>query len=1008
MSVSRRTVTVLFADVAGSTPLGERLDPETVRQVMSRYFESAREVLERHGGTVEKFIGDAVMAVFGVPELHEDDALRAVLAAGELRAALARLNEELEREVGVRIGIRVGVNTGEVIAADGADGHALVTGDAVNTAKRLEESAAPAEILLGEETERLVRGAALLEPAGPIAAKGKAEPVQAWRLLAAIPGVPAIARRFDTPLVGRDTELMRLRQAYERAVEERVCYLFTLLGQAGIGKSRLAAELFDELEGEATVLVGHCLAYGDGITFWPLTQVLQDIGDGKGLEELLAGDADAELIIERLGGVMGRAPSGGSQETFWAVRKMCEALARRAPLVLCFEDVHWAEPTFLDLIEYLAGWIRDSPILLLCLARPELFEARPTWLSGQETAASMTLKPLSERESEALLDAVGTRDTAWAPIIQAAEGNPLYVEQMAAMITDSGYGERFAMPPTIQALLAARLDRLGPGERDVVERAAVAGKEFWRDAVVELTPDHERDEVGARLMSLVRKDLIRPDRSAERSDDAYRFGHALIRDAAYAGIPKETRAALHQRFARWLEANTGERRSEFEEILGYHLEQAFRFRTEVGPADERARAVAQEAGTRLASAGMRAYDRGDMPAAVNLLDRAAALLSPSEPSRLQLLPTLGSALIRAGEFGRADALLTETVDAAEATGDRRLRTNALIEQGFLRSFTEPELASESIRAIADEAIQTLEEIGDDRGLAKAWWLRSEVDVIAGRWGARAEALERALRHSQRAVDSREEATLIALHVQALYYGPTPVEEAVARCENLLATGPLTPALEAEIALNLGGLRAMCGDFEEARRLCAHSSAILEELGLRLRRAQRCLVPASVEMLAGDPVAAEAELRHGYEYLEEMGEQGVRSTLAAFLADVLCAQGRDEEALHFAEVSAEAAGSDDLVTQVVWRAARAKALARHDKANAGERLAREAADLVRKTDFADLQASTLLSLAQVLGYAGRSVEATPLVQEALGILERKGNVVAAQHAAQFLAETVSRS
>ena len=353
MAVTRKTVTVLFADVADSTALGERLDPETLRAALARWFEEARVVIERHGGTVEKYIGDSVMAVFGVPQLHEDDAARAVRAADELRKRLASLNAEFERTRGLALAVRVGVNTGEVVAGD--EGGPLVTGDAVNVAKRLEEATPPGDVLVGETTARLVRACARLEPVEPVAAKGKSQPVRALRLVEVDPEAATFERRFDTPLVGRRRELEHLQRAYRRSVSERTCCLFTLLGPAGIGKTRLACELFEELAEEATVLTGRCLPYGEGITFWPLQDVIAELGGEERVMALLAEEDDAQLICERLAG------SAGSQETFWAVRRLCETLASRRPLILCFEDVHWAEPTFLDLIEYLAGWIRDRP-----------------------------------------------------------------------------------------------------------------------------------------------------------------------------------------------------------------------------------------------------------------------------------------------------------------------------------------------------------------------------------------------------------------------------------------------------------------------------------------------------------------------------------------------------------------------------------------------------------------------------------------------------------------------
>src|SRR5438105_8958518 len=343
MAVSRRTVTVLFADVADSTPLGERLDPETLRQVMSRWFDRMSEVLERHGGTVEKFIGDAVMAVFGIPDLHEDDALRAVRAAAELRGALAGLNDELARELDVHIGIRVGVNSGEVVAGDGTGGQMLVTGDPVNVAKRLEEAARTGEILIGEGTRRLVANAALLEPREELTVKGKSGPVVAWNVLGVIAGAPAYARRLDAALVGREEELRKLREIFATAAADRSCQLVTLVGPAGIGKSRLAAELSARLRQEARTVSRRWLPYGDGITFWPLVQIIGALGAEDGVREILAGVEDGDLVAERVLSAIGStATLAPGTEMFWAVRRLFEELARDRPAVVIFEDIHWA------------------------------------------------------------------------------------------------------------------------------------------------------------------------------------------------------------------------------------------------------------------------------------------------------------------------------------------------------------------------------------------------------------------------------------------------------------------------------------------------------------------------------------------------------------------------------------------------------------------------------------------------------------------------------------------
>jgi class 3 adenylate cyclase len=993
MAVSRRTVTILFADVAGSTQLGERLDPEALRGVITGWFDDARAVIERHGGTVEKFIGDAVMGVFGVPSAHEDDALRAVRAALELREHASG-----PRDGGEQLRIRVGINTGEVVAGDPSAGHAFVSGDAVNTAKRLEEAARSAEILIGGQTEQLVRGIALLEPADPIVAKGKAAPVAAWRVLAAIPGLPAIARRTDTPLVGRVDDLARVRRAYERSVSERTCVLFTLLGPAGIGKSRLVSELLDDVRDDATVLVGRCLAYGDGISFWPIYEMLRDLGGSSGVEALIPDEEERDLVVQRLAGATARGRAPGTQETYWAFRKVCEALARDRPLILCFEDVHWAEPTMLDLVEYLAGWIRDSPILVLCVARPEFLDTRPSWLGGGGAEASLTLAPLSHADSLQLLDGLGSAGDAQQRIAEAADGNPLYAEQMAAMVAEGADKEAlFTFPPTIQALLAARLDRLPPQERTVIERAAVAGREFWRDAILALTPDEERGAADSSLMALVRKELVRPHRSNVRTDDAFRFSHALIRDAAYAGIPKETRATLHERFAEWVAVNAGDRAVELEEIIGYHLEQAYLYREQLFRTDDETRRIANRAGELLGSAGHRAFARGDVPAAVNLLARATALLDEDHPIRAQALPELGSALMRAGDFDRADEVLSESLARAAAAGDKRLELRTLIEREFFRAFTNPESSTEEIVRVAEHAIPLLEELGDEFGLAKAWWLRSEADVIAGRWGARADALERALTHARRA-GSRESLTIVAFLAQALEYGPTPVPEAIRRCTTLRSESQGDRAVDAAIMSTLASLTAMEGGFDEARRLYADSNALHEELGLNYLRAGRCLVGATIESLAGNMDAAVAELQRGYDALEQMGERGTRSTVAAFLAHALAEQARFAEADEYALISEQTGALADIVTQAVWRSARALVAAHAGDDERAEKLGREAVELAERTDFLDLHARTALTLATLLRSRGSAGEAAALVVDARRAYERKGNRIAVQRLA----------
>ncbi|HEU5277769.1 MAG TPA: adenylate/guanylate cyclase domain-containing protein [Gaiellaceae bacterium] len=1004
MAVSRRTVTVLFADVADSTPLGERLDAESLRQVMSRWFEGMSDVLERHGGTVEKFIGDAVMAVFGIPELHEDDALRAVRAATELRTALAQLNDQLESELGIRIGIRVGVNTGEVVAGDGAGGQMLVTGDPVNVAKRLEEAARTGEILVGDGTRRLVENAALLEPRDELTVKGKSGPVVAWNVLGVIEGAPAYARRLDAPLVGRTEELRVLHDAFASAVGERVCRLVTLVGPAGIGKSRLSAEFCQGVGDQARVLTGRCLPYGDGITFWPLVQIVGALGSDDGVRSVLAAADDGALVAERVLGAVGpTSTSVPGGETFWAVRRLLEELAREQPLVVLVEDIHWAAPTLLDLLEYLAGWTHDAPILLLCLARAELLEDRPGWLTATNSTA-VVLQPLTDAEADALIDEIAQEwpleAQARERIKEAAEGNPLYVEQMIAMLAEGEPGD--SIPPSIHALLAARLDRLPPEERSILERAAIAGKEFVRSAVLQLSDEVDRAQVDALLLRLARKDLLtaKPGR-----EDAYRFRHVLIRDAAYAGTPKELRAELHERFAGWAARTNAGRAGELDEIVGYHYEQAFRYREQLGPLDDRARSLADLGGSLLGAAGRRAFARDDTPAAVNLLDRALALATEEDPARLELMRQLSSALWSLGEVTRAESLLNGLVDAAAAAGDRRYELYGALQQSSWRGAREPEAGWHETAAIAEEAIRVFEELGDDVGLAQAWRQLAATLGARGTFADSVEACERALKHARLAAAAREESRSADLLCMGLLHGPAPVEHAIERATAMLHRASSNALLQANVTAALAELKAMQSDFDDARALCLQARLIYESLGLRLGLAGLTQVAGLVELLAGDATAAEQTLREGHALLA--GITGMQGYHGLLLAEALSEQGRDEEARRLVEDAVALSRSPELETQVAWRLVKAPLLARAGDAREAEKIVRKAVSLVEQTDGLNLQGRAQLALADVLRIAGDSDQAAKAVRAAVSLFEQKGNAAAAARAERLLPDASPR-
>jgi class 3 adenylate cyclase/tetratricopeptide (TPR) repeat protein len=971
----RKTVTVLFADVTGSTALGERLDPESFRRVMARYFDVARVCLERHGGTVEKFIGDAVMAVFGVPTVHEDDALRAVRAAVELRNSLASLNDQLERDYRVTLELRTGVNTGEVVTGTA---ERLATGDAVNIAARLEQSARPGEILIGEQTLRLAHSAIEVVPVEPLSVKGKTEALPAYRLLHVAEGAPGFDRRLDAPLVGRQEELANLRAAFEAAVSERRCRLVTVLGPPGIGKSRLARELEAALAVDAAVRFGRCLPYGEGITYWPLVEIFR------------AADAEEELTAA----LSAETP----EEIFWSVRKAFERRSQERPLALVIEDVHWAEPKLLDLVEHLVTWTRDAPLFLLCLARPELLDQRPAW-GGQTDAEMLMLEPLSPDESEELIEEllgdsqldVETRTR----IREVAEGNPLFVEQLLAMLAEGGAADR--VPSTIQALLAARLDALSEEERTVLELASVVGLEFEWDALSELASDGRRPP-GARLAALVRKELIRPH---EAIADCFRFRHMLIRDAAYERIPKALRSELHERFAGWLDG----RGEEFDEIIGYHLEQAYRCLVELGPTGEHARRLAERAAERLSASGRRAYARADSSAAVNLLERASALLPPNDARRLTLLPFLGRALMESGELARSDSVLSEAIERGRAAGERLVAADAVVALGYLRAHTMPEMSDAEVAQELEGVIDVLKELDDKAVLARALGLAGTLRHWRGEAAAAIEDLEQATTYARQAGDRIQEAVILHSVLMAILWGPTSVDDALERVEQIRQGAQASRRLEISLLRVQGQLEAMRGRVDAGRNLIAQATTLAEELGLEFMLAGGVAHQAGyVELLAGDAAAAERVLRPACEALERMGDWGHLATLAPKLADALFIQGdRDVEALRLTELAERNTTAGVADEDIGWRRVRAKLLARRGELAEAERLAREAVALGASTDILDDHAHALADLAEVLRLAGRSEESATILEEAIHLHEQKGNVVAAETLRAVLAE-----
>jgi class 3 adenylate cyclase/tetratricopeptide (TPR) repeat protein len=970
MREQRKVVTVLFCDVVGSTALGESTDPEALRARMRRYFEDLRGIIERHGGTVEKFVGDAVMAVFGIPVAHEDDALRAVRAASEMGLAVAA--HDLEA--------RIGINTGEVVV--GGDGETLITGDAVNVAARLEQAAGTGETLIGAETRVLVRDAVRVEAVGPLVLKGKSEPVEAYRLLEVISGATALARRPEAPLVGRERERRRLWRDYEDAVEDRMCRLFTLLGPAGIGKSRLVADFLEQLGDSADVLRGRCLPYGEGITYWPLVEMLTAI------------DVEPDTVV-----------ASTPEETRVAFRRLLESRAAERPQVVVVDDLQWAEPVFVDLVEHVADLSRNASIFLLCVARTELLDGRPEWGGGKLNATSVLLEPLDADECERLIDNLLGETTldrvTRERIAEASEGNALYVEEMVAMVRERDGAGDIVMPSTIHALLQARLDLLDDDERLVIGHASVEGEVFHRGSVVELVPVELRAALDDRLSSLVRKELIRPNTALLPDGEAFRFRHLLIRDAAYGAMSKELRADLHERLAEWLEASGSDASFEVDEILGYHLERAVRLRAELGL--RRDTELAARAGDKLVRAGRGALGRADYPAAVALFQRGLDLLPADSMLRLAAAPDLASALVRRGELEEAEQLIRATIDEAEASADASIEARARIAYNRLRSRIDPVRTS---KEELDEAIglaAELEQAGDLPNLSRVYTEIGMCRFMLGHAGEGEVDLQRAVEFARRAGDHALEREAANARLRPIAWGPTPAAEGIAYCGTILESDFATVADKAH-ALQVRGLCAgLLGDLDLATTSLSHSWALIEEFGLTLQQALYSMDAGSAYALGRDLDEAERVLRRGHDLLREIGDTGARCTVDAMLADVLFDRGRLDEAAELASESRDISSADDLDAQPRWRAALAKVLSARGAHAEAESLVREAVALVEPIDLLLVKAGVFDALGTVLAGAGKTEEAKVAVERALALHEQKGNRAAAARSRTVLDE-----
>ena len=952
-------MSVVFCDLTGSTALGERTEPEALRAILRGYYDEMRRILEGHGGTVEKFAGDAVMAVFGVPVAREDDALRAVRAAWQMRSTVTDLG----------LSARIGVNTGEVVTGAG---ETLVTGDAVNLAARLEQHASPGEVLIGAETWRLARDAVEMEPV-ELRVKGKAAPVAAYRLLAVDPPVLGAAQRTTTRLVGRSRELAALRAVFARTVSEQTCYLVTVLGSAGVGKSRLVDELMRGID--ATVVGGRCLDYGEGITYWPVVEVLKQLGPRAD---------DTVDILDR--------GAGSTAEIFWAVRRTLEEAAGERPLIAVFDDIHWGQPTFLELLDHITDLSHGVPVLLLCVARPELLETRPDWGSDKANVATVLVDPLSADDAS---DLIGVLDENVDPttrrrVLDTAGGNPLFVKEMLALAREGG---DIRVPSSIQALLQARLDQLGARERTVIECGAVEGEVFHLGAVRELMAPHRTDDMDQVMAGLVSKQLVREDRATIGGQGAFRFQHLLIRGAAYESLTKLVRADLHERFADWLAAQPIEL-VEQDEMLGHHLEKSALYRRELGNHEP---AVDARAAARLSAAGSKALARDDMPGALNLLTRALALLPQYDIARPGVLLDLLQSLEGVGDVEREEELIAEL----ESCNDPNARMRGRLARVLVQVRTAPDIHDAAARPIVEEALAFFEETGDGPGLAQAWFAVFGDHWMHSQGGPAFAALEHALEHARRSGDAAMVTNLNVYSLGPLTAAPVSMATVRSKLTELRALSLTSPRMEHAALILESWLAADAGRFDEAHASFDRADAILGEIGLTMHRDLLRGMPAEFALREGRPDEAVRILRTVLDGLMAFGETSYSSTVATTLALALYVNGEPDEAERLAVDGEAMGGTEDVINFAEGRGVRAMVMADRGDLERAEELARSAVDYALLTDFPETHARAYLALAHVLGKANRNDEARPLIELAVERYETRGNVVSAAAARMLL-------
>ncbi|MFT5444155.1 MAG: class 3 adenylate cyclase/tetratricopeptide (TPR) repeat protein, partial [Myxococcota bacterium] len=1008
---TRKIVTIVFADLAGSTAMQERLDPESVRSFMESYYDAMRKAVESHGGTVTQFLGDGVKAVFGIPRVAEDDAIRAVRAGVAMQESFRALAEEQRGAVGAT-GLRVAVNTGEVVANDETE----IIGDPVNVAARLQEQGEDGDVVVGESTHRLVSTLATLNVLGSFTLKGRAEPVKAYRVIS----LDRPAGAATAPFVGRDDELARLDNVYESAVNKPAAGLAVVVGSPGLGKSRMIEEFVRRHADVATIVHAHCAAEA-AASFAPLAVALRErLGIESGADEdsqratvkasLTAGEPDGDRIAEGIVALLS-GTSTSPEEAFFVVRRLLGALATQQPVVLVIDDLHWAEPLLLDLVEHLIQWGGGVPLLVLIGARPELRDVRSTLTTpGGLVSDVVTLTGLDAGAAMRLAaNVIGASDlpaAIAAKVLATSEGNPLFVSELVRMLVDEGAltkdGDRWTaganlaaleMPPTVHALLAARIERLGAGERALLERAAVVGRHFSRSSVAALLSS-DRD-LDAQLETLQRSELIERDTGWLLGEPVLRFHHALIRDAAYRRLLKGTRSGLHAKLANWFEAQAGDA-PEHDEAIGWHFEQAHSSLRQLGPLSADAKTLGDRAATRLSAAGRRALAGDDVPLAASLLGRAVECLDPNDAARADLALDWCEALLSGGEVADAARAITEL--GRFSKDSERLGAWQACFGAQLSVLTQPEALQAAANTVAAAATK-LTELGDAAGEAKAHSVHAQALARLGKIGACEEALDLALAAARRAGDRRRANSVLAGAPIAALWGPSPVTRASGRCLDVVRVLRITqgaPAVESVALSCQGVLEALRGRTDAARRMIASSRKMVEELGIASRLFEADVFAARIEAMEGETKAAETLLRGAYDGLRDLG-LGIDAAIAgALLAQTLLAQERIDEAEALSHES-EALAGDDLQAAIAWRGVRAEALAKRGEHGEAIELAKAAVAIASSTDALLYHADACMALAAALRAAGRRSEASAEEHRAVELWESKGATLLVERA-----------